>query len=141
MGKSKQHSHRSNQNKVKKAHNRKKNAGPNQPTAQILATTTGKAAKKAALAASGSTTAGNTNKSKGTNKVVTPPKLVAFVALHDSANPYLLKSQCLEKLGHATPTEYLPYTPVTVNLPPWAQPSGKGTQSNRLTLLDVASRD
>ncbi|CAD7939435.1 unnamed protein product [Amoebophrya sp. A25] len=142
MGKSKQHSHRSNQNKVKKAHNRKKNAGPNQPTSQILATTTGKAAKKAALAASSATgSGGNKNKTKGANKVVAPPKLVAFIALHDSANPYLLKSQCLAKLGHATPTEHLPYSPVTVTLPPWAQPSGKGTQSNRITLLDVASRD
>ncbi|CAD7963067.1 unnamed protein product [Amoebophrya sp. A120] len=129
--KSKAHHHRSGQNNVKKAHNKKRGAGPNQPAPQLLAS---KGKKKQ------NNKSGNGDK----NSKATAPKLVCFVALHDSANPYLLKTQCLKQVGYET--EHLPYSPVTVNLPPWAQTSapgaGQGTRGNqRMTFWDIASRD
>ena len=125
MGKNKggsNHHHRSGQSKVKKAHNKKKSAGPNQPAPQLLTQQGGK--KK------------NSSASSTNNQQNNAPKLVAFVALHDSANPYLLKTQCLQKIlsenGTAAKnaeeiltTKNLPYAPITVSLPPWAQSSSQ----------------
>eukprot|EP00392_Amoebophrya_sp_AT5.2_P007655 g7670.t1 len=126
------HHHRSGQSNVKKAHNKKKGAGPNQPQHAHLKTT-GSATKNTNSGTSSTTTQ---------QGVAAPPKLVAFVALHDSANPFLLKQKCLQRLGCANYPDYLPATPVTVNLPPWAHTTSGGAKSSqRMTLLDVPTRD
>jgi hypothetical protein len=63
---------------------------------------------------------------------VNPPKIVAIVAFHDLANPYLLKRKCLAMCGSQDAedeTKVLPYQPYTVKLPDWARSGKSGEES------------
>lgn len=150
------HHHRSGQ-KAKKSHKRAKNAGPNQPSSAPLVTSkvrktaekngrktlSKKDAKKKSASTDSSLTASllaGLTKNDGSDRPDSAaPVVIVFVALHDSANPMLLKRRCLEALE--VKESFLPFAPSTVVLPPWAQPSSSTSEKRRLTLLDVPSRD
>ena len=69
------------------------------------------------------------NTGSGGLNISPPPKVVALVAFHDLANPYLLKRKCLALCGVKDAedgSKIEPYTPYTVKLPDWAQPSRGG---------------
>lgn len=71
---------------------------------------------------------------------VNPPKIVAIVAFHDLANPYLLKRKCMAICGHADAedeSKVEPYKPYTVKLPDWARASKGGERSTGKTLTRI----